>query len=50
MTQTKEISRRQFVTSAAAVAAISSLPLRDAFAAIGKRYHRQRVHRRPQSL
>ncbi len=36
MTQTQEISRRQFVTSAGAAAAISSLPLRDAFAAIGK--------------
>jgi uncharacterized protein len=36
MTQKQEISRRQFVTSAGAAAAISSLPLRDAFAAIGK--------------
>ncbi len=36
MTQTQEISRRQFVTSAGAAAAISSLPLRDAFAGIGK--------------
>jgi DUF1680 family protein len=36
MTQTQEISRRQFMTSAGAAAAISSLPLRDAFAAIGK--------------
>ena len=35
MTQKREISRRQFVTSAAAVAAISSLPARDAFAAMG---------------
>ena len=30
----REMSRRQFVTSAAAVAAISSLPARDAIAAI----------------
>ena len=36
MTQKQAISRRQFVTSAGAAAAISSLPLRDAFAAIGK--------------
>ena len=36
MTQKQEISRRQFVTSAGAAAAISSLPLQDAFAAIGK--------------
>ena len=36
MTQKQEISRRQFVTSAGAAAAISSFPLRDAFAAIGK--------------
>ena len=36
MTQKREISRRQFVTSAGAAAAISSLPLGDAFAAIGK--------------
>ena len=36
MTQKPEISRRQFVTSTGAAAAISSLPLRDAFAAIGK--------------
>jgi len=36
MTQKQAISRRQFVTSAGAAAAISSLPLRDAFATIGK--------------
>jgi len=36
MTQKREISRRQFVTSAAAVAAISSIPARDAFAVIGR--------------
>jgi len=36
MTHKREISRRQFVTSAAAAAAISSFPARDAIAAIGR--------------
>src|SRR5580765_1724820 len=36
MNPKKEISRRQFVTSAAAVAAISSFPARNAIAAIGR--------------
>src|SRR5580698_9907888 len=36
MDQQREISRRQFVTSAAAVAAISSFPVRDAIASIRK--------------
>jgi len=36
MTWKREISRRQFVTSAAAVAAVSSFPARDAIAAIGR--------------
>ncbi|MGA2102104.1 MAG: hypothetical protein ABSG34_13415, partial [Candidatus Sulfotelmatobacter sp.] len=36
MNQKKEISRRQFVTSAAAVAAISSFPVRNAIASIAK--------------
>jgi uncharacterized protein len=36
MNQKKEMSRRQFVTSAAAVAAISSFPAGDAIAAIAK--------------
>jgi uncharacterized protein len=37
MSQKREVSRRQFVASAAAVAGLSSLPAHDFFAAIGER-------------
>lgn len=36
MTQKREVSRRQFVASAAAAAGLSSFPARDLFAAIGR--------------